>query len=173
VTEGSAAGGDGGVRIVPATERDVPLVLELIKGLAEYERLAHEVVATEAVLRETLFGARPGAEVVIAYVGEEAAGFALFFHNFSTFLGRPGLALEDLFVRPAWRGRGIGRKLLAHLAALAVARGCGRFEWQVLDWNADAIAVYRRVGAVPMSDWTTYRLTGDALARLAAEASAG
>jgi GNAT superfamily N-acetyltransferase len=173
VTEGSGAGGGDGVRIVPATERDVPLVLELIKGLAEYERLAHEVVATEAVLRDTLFGARPGAEVVIAYVGEEAVGFALFFHNFSTFLGRPGLALEDLFVRPAWRGRGIGRKLLAHLAALAVARGCGRFEWQVLDWNADAIAVYRRVGAVPMSDWTTYRLTGEALARLAAEASAG
>ena len=173
MTEGSAASSGGGVRIVPATERDVPLVLELIKGLAEYERLAHEVVATEAVLRETLFGARPGAEVVIAYAGEEAAGFALFFHNFSTFLGRPGLALEDLFVRPAWRGRGIGRKLLAHLAALAVARGCGRFEWQVLDWNADAIAVYRRVGAVPMSDWTTYRLTGEALARLAAEASAG
>ena len=165
-----SAAGAGAVRIVPATVRDVPLILELIRGLAEYERLAHEVVATEELLRETLFGARPGAEVVIAYVGDEAAGFALFFHNYSTFLGRPGLALEDLFVRPAWRGRGVGRTLLAHLAALAVERGCGRFEWQVLDWNEDAIGFYRRVGAVPMSDWTTYRLTGEALRRLAAEA---
>jgi GNAT superfamily N-acetyltransferase len=159
-------------RIVPATARDVPLILELIRALAEYERLAHEVVATEEVLRETLFGARPSAEVVIAYVGDEAVGFALFFHNYSTFLGRPGLALEDLFVRPAWRGRGIGRRLLAHLAALAVERRCGRFEWQVLDWNEDAIRVYRGVGAVPMSDWTTYRLTGEALRSLAAEAGA-
>ncbi|HET7456757.1 MAG TPA: GNAT family N-acetyltransferase [Gemmatimonadaceae bacterium] len=157
-------------RIVAATARDVPLILELIRALAEYERLAHEVVATEDVLRETLFGARPGAEVVIAYVGDEAVGFALFFHNYSTFLGRPGLALEDLFVRPAWRGRGIGRRLLAHLAALAVERRCGRFEWQVLDWNEDAIRVYRGVGAVPMSDWTTYRLTGEALHALAREA---
>jgi len=167
VTTGPAA---ADVRIVPATVRDVPLILELITALAVYERLGHEVVATEEVLRETLFGARPGAEVVIAYVGGEAVGFALFFHNFSTFLGRPGLALEDLFVRPAWRGRGVGRKLLAHLAALAVQRGCGRFEWQVLDWNESAIRVYRGVGAVPMSDWTTYRLTGEALRRLAAEA---
>lgn len=161
---------DGEVRIVAATERDVPLILELIRGLAEYERLAHEMVATEEGLRASLFGARPDAEVVIARVGEKAAGFALFFHNYSTFLGRRGLALEDLFVLPAWRGRGLGRRLLAHLAALAVERGCGRFEWAVLDWNEDAIRFYRSVGAVPMSDWTTFRVTGPALARLAAEA---
>ena len=161
---------DGEIRIVAATERDVPLILELIRGLAEYERLAHEVVATEEGLRASLFGARPDAEVVIARVGEEAAGFALFFHNYSTFLGRRGLALEDLFVLPAWRGRGLGRRLLAHLAALAVERGCGRFEWSVLDWNEDAIRFYRSVGAVPMSDWTTFRVTGPALALLAAEA---
>ena len=154
-------------RIAAATERDVPLILELIKGLASYERLAHEVMATEDGLRATLFGARPDAEVVIAWAGDEATGFALFFHNYSTFLGRRGLYLEDLFVRPAWRGRGLGRRLLAHLAALAVERGCGRFEWAVLDWNEDAIRFYRSVGAVSMDDWTTYRLTGEALARFA------
>lgn len=156
-------------RIVAATERDVPLILELIKGLADFERLSHAVVATEEGLRASLFGARPDAEVVIAYAGEEAAGFALFFHNYSTFLGRRGLALEDLFVRPAWRGRGLGRRLLAHLAALAVERGCGRFEWAVLDWNEGAIRFYRSVGAEPLDDWITYRLTGPALARLAEE----
>jgi GNAT superfamily N-acetyltransferase len=162
-------GQDTTFRTIPATERDVAVVLELIKGLAEYERLPHEVVATEERLRESLFGARPDAEVVIAWAGEEAAGFALFFHNYSTFLGRRGLALEDLFVRPRWRGQGLGRRLLAHLAALAVERGCGRFEWSVLDWNEGAIRFYRSVGAVPMADWTTYRLTGAPLEALAAE----
>lgn len=157
------------IRIVPAAERDVPVILDLIRGLAEFERLAHEVVATEALLRESLFGARPDAEVVIAWVGEEAAGFALFFHNYSTFLASRGLFLEDLFVRPAWRGRGLGRRLLSYLAALAVERGCGRFEWNVLDWNEGAIRFYRSVGAEPMSDWTTFRVTGEALATLASK----
>lgn len=157
-------------RILPAAERDVPVILELIRGLAEFERLSDAVVATEARLRDSLFGPRPDAEVVIAWAGDEAAGFALFFHNYSTFLGRRGLALEDLFVRPAWRGRGLGRRLLAHLAALAVERDCGRFEWSVLDWNEGAIRFYRSVGAEPMSDWTTYRVAGPALERLAAEA---
>ena len=156
-------------RLAPATERDVPVILDLIRGLADYERLAHEVVATEERLRASLFGPRPHAEVVIAWAGDEAAGFALFFHNYSTFLARRGLALEDLFVRPAWRGRGLGRRLLAHLAALAVERACGRFEWSVLDWNEGAIRFYRSVGARPMDDWTTFRLTGAALERLAAE----
>jgi GNAT superfamily N-acetyltransferase len=159
------------IDIRPATERDAPLVLELIRGLAEYERLSHECVATEERVRASLFGPRPDAEVVIAWAGDEAAGFALFFHNYSTFLARRGLYLEDLFVRPAWRGRGVGRALLAHLARLAVERECGRFEWWVLDWNADAIAFYERLGARPMSDWTVYRLTGEALERLAAEDS--
>jgi GNAT superfamily N-acetyltransferase len=152
-----------------ATPDDVPLILECIRGLAEYERLPHEVVATEELLRESLFGARPAAEVVLAHEGDEPAGFALFFHNFSTFLGRPGLYLEDLFVFPRFRGRGLGRLLLAHLAKVAVHRGCGRFEWAVLDWNVDAIGFYEALGARAMSDWTVYRLAGDALRTLAAE----
>lgn len=152
-----------------ATAADVPAVLSCIRGLAEYEKLPHEVVATEEILRETLFGPRPAAEVVLAEDGEEVAGFALFFHNFSTFLGRPGLYLEDLYVYPRFRGRGLGRQLLAHLARLAVERKCGRFEWAVLDWNVDAIGFYEAMGAVAMSDWTVYRLAGDALQRLAAE----
>jgi len=155
------------IRIVPALERDTPVILSLIRDLAEYERLGHEVEATEEDIRESLFGDWPGAEVVLAYVGGDLAGFALFFHNYSTFLGRRGLYLEDLFVRPAYRGRGIGRRLLAHLARLAVERKCGRMEWWVLDWNESAIRFYRSIGAVPMDDWTVYRLTGDALARLA------
>jgi GNAT superfamily N-acetyltransferase len=154
------------IRIEPATERDVPLILRLITGLAEYERLAHQVVATEDALRATLFGARPAAEVVIAYAGDEAAGFALWFHNYSTFLARPGLYLEDLFVRPEWRGKGIGRALLAHLARIAVARGCGRMEWSVLDWNESAIGFYRRLGAELLDDWRICRVTGDRLAAL-------
>jgi len=143
------------------------VILSLIKGLAEYERLAHEVEATEEGIHEALFGDWPAAEVVLAYVGADVAGFALFFHNFSTFLGRRGLYLEDLFVLPAYRGRGIGRRLLSHLARIAIERRCGRMEWWVLDWNETAIRFYRSIGARPMDDWTVYRLDGDALARLA------
>lgn len=155
------------IRIVPATERDVPTVLSLIKALADYEQLGHEVEATEDDIRESLFGDWPGAEVVLAYVGSNLAGFALFFHNYSTFLGRRGLYLEDLFVLPAYRSKGVGRRLLAHLARLAVERKCGRMEWWVLDWNESAIRFYQSIGAVAMDDWTVYRLHGDALARLA------
>jgi len=151
----------------PATVADVALILDLIRGLAEYERLPNEVVATEEGLRTSLFGPVPAAEVVIAEVDGIAAGFALFFHTYSTFLGRRGLWLEDLFVRPAYRGQGIGRTLLVHLAEVAVARGCGRLEWSVLDWNESAIGFYRALGAVPMDEWTTFRVTGDALRRLA------
>jgi len=157
------------VTIRPATERDVPLVLDLIKGLADYEKLAHEVTATEAGLRRSLFGPSPGAEVVIAEVAGEPVGFALFFHNFSTFVGKRGLYLEDLFVKPAWRGHGVGRQLLVYLARLAVERDCGRFEWAVLDWNEQAIRFYRGLGAQPMHDWTVFRVAGDALQQLAAE----
>jgi GNAT superfamily N-acetyltransferase len=154
-------------RIEPARERDVPMILDLIKGLAVYEKLADEVVATEDGLRETLFGLRPAAEVVIAYAGDEAVGFALFFHNYSTFLGKRGLYLEDLFVRPEWRGHGAGRALLTHLAKLAADRNCGRFEWAVLDWNEPAIGFYKSLGAQPMHEWTVFRVTGDALVTLA------
>jgi GNAT superfamily N-acetyltransferase len=157
------------VRIVPARPQDVPIILRLIKALADYERLAHQVTATEEGLHTHLFGDRPVAEVVLAYVGDTVAGFALFFHNFSTFLGRPGLYLEDLFVVPEWRGRGVGRKLLAHVAAVAVERGCGRMEWLVLDWNTSAIGFYERLGAAPMKDWRLCRLTGDSLAHAAAQ----
>jgi GNAT superfamily N-acetyltransferase len=150
-----------------AVPADVPLIRRLIEGLAEYERLRHACVATDAQLERTLFGERPYAEVVIAEVGGTAAGFALFFHNYSTFLARPGIYLEDLYVEPAWRGRGVGKALLQHLAALAVARDCGRLEWSVLDWNVDAIGFYRRLGAEPQDEWTVYRVSGDALARLA------
>ena len=150
-----------------ASEQDVPLILRMIKGLAEYEKLSDQVIATEDALRDALFGARPSAEVVIGYAGDQPAGFALFFHSFSTFLGQRGLYLEDLFVLPEWRGRGLGRLLLAHLARIAVERNCGRMEWSVLDWNEPAMRVYRGIGATPLDDWTTCRLTGDALHRLA------
>ncbi len=153
--------------IRPATPADVPLIRELIEGLATYEKLRHACVATDALLHEALFGARPFAEVVIAERGSEAAGFALFFHNFSTFLARPGIYLEDLFVQPAHRGDGVGKSLLQHLARLAVERGCGRLEWSVLDWNVDAIGFYEQLGARPQDDWTVYRVTGDALTQLA------
>ena len=156
------------LRIERATERDVPLIRRLIQGLAEYEKLAHEVTATEAGLRETLFGVRPAADVIIAYAGETPAGFALFFPNYSTFLGKPGLYLEDLFVLPEWRGHGIGRALLTQLARIAVERGCGRFEWSVLDWNEPAIGFYKSLGATLMDGWSIFRVTGDALATLAA-----
>jgi GNAT superfamily N-acetyltransferase len=167
-----AADTPGGLRIRPATEADVGLILRFIRELAEYERLLHEVVATEERLRATLFGARPAAEVVVADDADgEPLGFALFFHNYSTFLAQPGIYLEDLFVRPEARGRGTGRALLAHLARLARERGCGRLEWWVLDWNESAIRFYRTLGAQPMDDWTVFRLTGDPLVRLADEAA--
>ena len=156
------------IRIERAAERDVPLILRLILGLAEYEKLAHEVTATEAGLRETLFGARPAADVIIAYAGDTPAGFALFFPNYSTFLGKPGLYLEDLFVLPEWRSRGIGRALLTRLATIAVERGCGRFEWSVLDWNEPAIGFYKSLGATLMDGWSIFRVTGDALTKLGA-----
>ena len=146
---------------------DVPLILSFIRALAEYERLSHEVVATEDLLRETLFGERRVAEVVFAAVDGVEAGFALFFHNYSTFLGRPGLYLEDLFVLPSHRGLGLGKGLLRYLAGIAVERGCGRFEWWVLDWNEPSIEFYRRQGAVALDEWTVMRVTGEALVRLA------
>lgn len=151
-----------------ATAGDAGLVLAFIRDLAEYERLAHEVVAAEDDLARTLFGARPAAEVVIASWDDEPVGFALFFPSYSTFLAREGLYLEDLFVRPSHRGRGIGLALLRHLAGLCVARGYGRFEWSVLAWNEPAIRFYQSVGAVAHAEWTRFRLTGDALAALAA-----
>lgn len=158
-----------GVSIRPATEEDVSLILSFIKELAEYERLSGEVVATEDSLRRSLFGERRFAEALIAELGDEPAGFALFFHTFSTFLGRPGIYLEDLYVRPEFRGSGIGRALLVHLARLAKERGCGRLEWSVLDWNEPAIGFYRGTGAAPVSGWTVYRVTGRALEGLAGE----
>ena len=145
----------------------MPVILALIRGLAEYERMAHLVRATDEGLRQALFGPRPAAEVVLAEAGDETIGFALFFHNFSTFLGRPGLYLEDLFVVPAWRGRGVGTRLLAHLAAVALARGCGRMEWAVLDWNEAAIGFYTRLGAQLLDEWRLCRLTEDGLQALA------
>jgi GNAT superfamily N-acetyltransferase len=160
------------LRIRNATGQDTPVILELIRRLAEYERLAHLVVATEETLRESLFGSRPMAEVVLADWDGRPAGFMLFFHNFSTFLGRPGIYLEDLFVNPDMRGRGIGKALLVHLASIAQQRGCGRLEWSVLNWNEPSIGFYKSLGAVPMDDWTVYRLTGDALENLAAGAGA-
>lgn len=153
--------------IRPATPEDVPTIARLIRALADYEKLSHELVLDEGALREHLFGARPHAEVVLAEEPGQVVGFALFFHTYSTFLTRPSLYLEDLFVQPEHRGRGHGKQLLTHLARLAVERGCGRFEWSVLDWNAPAIAFYRSFGAAPMSDWTVFRVTGEALQRMA------
>jgi GNAT superfamily N-acetyltransferase len=151
-----------------ATPADVPTILGFIKELAVYEKLEHQVVATEALLREHLFGSRPAAEVVIAELDVRPVGFALYFQNFSTFLGRPGLFLEDLYVQPHARGHGVGTALLVHLAKLAVARGAGRFDWNVLDWNEPAIGFYQRLGATVLPDWRTCRLTGEKLQALAA-----
>jgi GNAT superfamily N-acetyltransferase len=154
------------LRIERATERDVPLILKLIKDLAEYEKLAHAVVATESTLHESLFEKR-AAEAIIGYADDEPIGFALFFQTFSTFLGAPGMYLEDIFVEPRWRGHGFGRALLAHLAKIAIERGYGRVEWSVLDWNEPSIGFYKKLGARPLDEWTMFRLTGDSIRELA------
>lgn len=154
-------------QIKPASAADVPLISQLIRELAEYERAPNDAIATEPQLREVLFGSKPAAEVLLAFQGDEAVGFAVYFFNFSTWLGQPGLYLEDLFVRPTARGRGYGRKLLERLAEIAQARGCGRMEWAVLDWNEPAIQFYRKLGAKPMDEWTVFRLTSDGIADLA------
>jgi GNAT superfamily N-acetyltransferase len=157
----------------PAQRADLPAIVGLIRELAQYERLEHLVVATPESIEPHLFGPRPAAEVVMADVNGEPAGFALFFTNFSTFLGRPGLYLEDLYVRPAHRGTGLGKALLEHLGALAVERGCGRFEWSVLDWNESAIAFYERMGATVMPDWRICRITGERLLAFGRTAAPG
>ncbi len=154
-----------------AESSDVPLILRFIQDLAEYERLAHECIATEDALNETLFAERPYAEVLLGSYQGTATGFALFYTSYSTFLARPGIYLEDLFVKPEWRGRGFGRALLEHVARVAVERDCGRLEWAVLDWNVDAIRFYERLGAVPLDDWTTMRVTGESLQRLGRQAN--
>jgi GNAT superfamily N-acetyltransferase len=154
--------------ISTATPADIPLILALVNELAEYEKLRHESIATEETMRQALFGPNPVAETLIARFDGEPAGFALFFHNFSTFLGKKGLYLEDLFVRPIFRGRAIGKSLLQHLAGIAVSRDCGRFQWQVLDWNQPARDFYESLGAEANPSWVSYRITGDALLRLAA-----
>ena len=156
------------LRITTARESDVALILSFIRKLSEYEKLSHLVVATEDNIREHVFGPNPVAEVLLARWDGEPVGYALYLRNFSTFLGQAGIYLEDLFVEPAHRGKGIGKALLVRLAKIAVERGYGRLEWAVLDWNAPSIEFYRRLGAVPLEEWTTYRLTGEALARLAA-----
>lgn len=158
------------ITIRPATPADVPLIADLIRALAEYEKLAHEVRFDEAVLGAKLFGPRPYAEVVIGEVDGVAQGFALFFHNFSTFEGKPGIYLEDLFVQPPARGAGLGKALLAHLAALVLERDCARLEWSVLDWNEPAIGFYKALGARLMDEWTVMRVDGDALRQLRANA---
>ncbi len=150
-----------------AKEEDVTLILSLIKGIADYEKLLHEVVATEEILRKSLFGKHKYAEVIIAEYKNETAGFALFFHNFSTFLGKPGIYLEDLFVKPELRGKGIGKILLTYLGKLAIERDCGRVEWSVLDWNEPAIKFYKNLGAQPLSEWTVLRVAGEAIKKLA------
>ncbi len=160
------------ITIRPATGHDVPLISGFIRDLARYERLEHEVVATEEDLRKTLFGERRYAEVVFACVDGNPVGFALFFHNYSTFLGKPGIYLEDLFVRQEARGRGIGKRLLAWLAQTTRERDCGRLEWSVLDWNEPSISFYRNLGAVLKDEWQIFRLTGEALEALAGESAA-
>jgi GNAT superfamily N-acetyltransferase len=158
-----------GFQVKSATESEVPVIFSFIKKLAEYERLSAEVVATEELLRETLFGQRRTAEVAIGYLETKPVGFVLFFHNYSTFLGKPGLYIEDLFVDEDYRRHGYGRELLLHVARLAKERGCGRLEWAVLDWNQPAIGFYQKLGASPMSEWTVFRITGKSLDELAAQ----
>ncbi len=157
--------------IRPATPSDSRTICDLIRALAEYERLSHEVELDERGVHEHLFGPRPFAEVLLAEDAGQVVGFALYFHNYSTFLGRPGIYLEDVFVRPEHRGKGHGKALLRALAQLAVERGCGRMEWSVLDWNEPSIEFYRSLGAKPMDEWTTFRLTGESLANLAREST--
>jgi GNAT superfamily N-acetyltransferase len=151
------------IEIRAATKADVPLLKEFVQALAAYEKLADTCFVTEEKLAATLFGERPAAEALIANLDDAPAGFALFFHNYSTFLAQPGLYLEDLFVKPEFRGRGVGRELFGRVAQIAVDRGCGRFEWAALDWNEPAIKFYKRMGAAPMSDWMIFRLTGEML----------
>jgi len=153
--------------VIPATPADVPLLLELMAALAEYERMVEQLVATEADLADALFGPRPAVEALLGYLDGDAVGYALYYTTYSTFLGRRGLYLEDLFVRTEARGAGMGQALLARLAAIAVERGCARLEWAVLNWNEPAIGFYKRLGAEPMDTWTVYRLAGDALEALA------
>ena len=156
------------MRIVPATKADIPLIRELILELAQYERaLPHEAPVTEKNLADTLFGERPAAEVLLAWLGDKPVGFALFFHNYSTWLGKRGIYLEDLFVRPAARKHGVGFALLRALARIAVDRDCGRVDWAVLNWNELAITFYEQIGAKPMDEWTSFRLSGDDLSRMA------
>jgi GNAT superfamily N-acetyltransferase len=155
------------LQIAPATEAEIPVILGMIRELADYEKLSHLVIATEERLRQTLFSERPAADVLLASWNSEWAGIALFFSNYSTFLAQPGIYLEDLYVKPHLRGKGIGFALLKRLTEIAVERGCGRVEWEVLDWNEPSIQFYKRLGAVPMDQWTRFRLTGDAIARLA------
>jgi GNAT superfamily N-acetyltransferase len=158
---------DATISYRPATADQVPVILGFIRALAEYEKMPNEVQATEERLRETLFGPNPAAECILAMVGEQPVGFAIFFHNYSTFLARRGLYLEDLFVAPEWRGRGIGVGLLRHLAKIAVERDCGRMDWVVLDWNSRALELYEEVGALVMHEWRTCRLSGESLRRAA------
>jgi GNAT superfamily N-acetyltransferase len=151
------------VQIRSAAPADVAVILKMIRDLADYEKLADQVIADEALLKESLFGARPAAEVLLAFAGDEPVGFAVYFHTFSTFLARHGIYLEDLFVVPSWRAKGVGKQLLARVAEIAVERGCGRMEWSVLDWNEPAIGFYKKLGARPMDEWTVFRLTGETL----------
>lgn len=153
--------------IRPATRDDAALILSFIRSLADYEKLTHEVTATEEALQATLFGDHPAAETLLAFEGEAPVGFALFFHNYSTFLGKPGIYLEDLFVKPEYRNHGYGKALLARLARIAVERECGRFEWSVLDWNKSSINFYRSLGGKPLEDWSIFRVDGEALKALA------
>jgi len=155
------------LRIVPAAVNDTAVILRMIKGLAEYEKLSDRVTATEAALREQLFGARPAAEVCLAFVGEEPVGFAVFHGTFSTFACRPGLYLEDVFVEPQWRSRGVGHRLLAYVASIGAARGCQSMNWAVLPWNEPAIRFYRRLGAEKVTEWDVFRIDGEAFGRLA------
>ena len=157
------------LRIEPATERDIPLILEFVRGLAEYEKHLDRVEATEDRIRKTLFGAEPAAQVVFAYDNDTPVGYAIFFYTYSSFVGLPGVYLEDLFVKPEARGKSVGRELLRYLARVAKEKGCSRIEWAVLNWNEPAIGFYKKLGAVPMDEWDVYRLSGTELDRLAAE----